>query len=146
MNGEEMCRTNEVFEIRREAMRLAVSLVSATTGRGEEIRASEIGRTVGELADEFERLLGKSGGAQPIPAVRIEDSVTDEYIVCLEDGKRLKLLKRYLKTKFGMTPEEYRAKWGLDNDYPMTAPRYSRTRSGMAKRIGLGLRKRVHAK
>ena len=72
------------------------------------------------------------------PAVSIKRSVTDEYIVCLEDGKKLKMLKRHLRTVYGMTPEEYRAKWGLPADYPMVAPNYSRQRSAFAKKIGLG--------
>ena len=73
-----------------------------------------------------------------IPAVPVKKSVTDEFIVCLEDGKKLKMLKRHLKTAYDMTPEEYRAKWGLSADYPMVAPAYSRRRSQFAKDIGLG--------
>ena len=78
------------------------------------------------------------------PAVPIKKSVTDDYIVCLEDGKKLKMLKRHLMTSYGMTPEEYRAKWGLPRDYPMVAPAYARTRQELAKKIGLG-RKRIPA-
>ena len=73
-----------------------------------------------------------------VPAVSIKKSVQDEYLVCLEDGKKLKMLKRHLKTSFDMTPEEYRAKWGLPHDYPMVAPAYARTRQELAKKIGLG--------
>ncbi|QCO07393.1 MucR family transcriptional regulator [Azospirillum argentinense] len=72
------------------------------------------------------------------PAVPVKKSVMPDYIVCLEDGKKLKMLKRYLRTAFGMTPEEYRAKWGLPADYPMTAPNYAAKRSEFAKQIGLG--------
>ena len=72
------------------------------------------------------------------PLVPIKKSVTPEYIVCLEDGKRLKMLKRHLRTAYGMTPEAYRAKWGLPPDYPMVAPNYAQQRSVFAKRIGLG--------
>lgn len=72
------------------------------------------------------------------PAVAIKKSVTPDYIVCLEDGKKLKMLKRYLRTAFGMTPDEYRRKWGLPADYPMTAPNYAEQRSAFAKSIGLG--------
>lgn len=72
------------------------------------------------------------------PAVPVKKSVTDEYIVCLEDGKKLKMLKRYLRTHHGMTPEDYRAKWRLPHDYPMTAPNYAAQRSQFAKKIGLG--------
>ena len=72
------------------------------------------------------------------PIVPIKKSVTPEYIICLEDGKKLKMLKRHLRTAYGMTPEAYRAKWGLPADYPMVAPNYAEQRSVFAKRIGLG--------
>ena len=72
------------------------------------------------------------------PAVAIRRSVTPDYIVCLEDGKKLKMLKRHLKTAYDMTPDEYRQKWGLPPDYPMVAPNYARQRSALAKKIGLG--------
>ena len=72
------------------------------------------------------------------PAVPIKKSVTPEYIICLEDGKKLKMLKRYLRSNYNMTPEEYRAKWGLPADYPMVAPNYAAQRSEFAKKIGLG--------
>ena len=79
------------------------------------------------------------------PAVSVRRSVTPDYIVCLEDGKKLKMLKRHLRTAYGLSPEEYRAKWGLPADYPMVAPNYSAQRSAFAKKIGLG-RKRSKAK
>ena len=72
------------------------------------------------------------------PVVSIKDSVTPEYIICLNDGKRLKLLKRHLRTVYNMTPDEYRSKWGLPYDYPMVAPKYAASRSALAKKIGLG--------
>jgi len=72
------------------------------------------------------------------PAVAIAESVTPDYIVCLEDGKQLKMLKRYLNTNYGMTPADYRQKWGLPSDYPMVAENYSKRRSEAAKRFGLG--------
>jgi len=74
----------------------------------------------------------------PKPAVPIRKSVTDAYIVCLEDGKKLKMLKRYLRSRYGLGPDEYRAKWGLPKDYPMVAPNYAAQRSAFAKKIGLG--------
>ena len=77
------------------------------------------------------------------PAVPIKKSVTDDYIICLEDGKKLKMLKRHLMTAYGMTPEEYRAKWGLKADYPMVAPNYARKRQELAMKIGLGRKPRV---
>ncbi|WP_431856858.1 MucR family transcriptional regulator [Azospirillum sp.] len=79
---------------------------------------------------------------RPQPAVPIKKSVTPDYIVCLEDGKKLKMLKRHLKTAYNMTPEEYRDRWGLPADYPMVAPNYARQRSSLAKQIGLGTRAR----
>ncbi|XBQ15855.1 MAG: MucR family transcriptional regulator [Oceanicaulis sp.] len=72
------------------------------------------------------------------PAVPVSKSVTDDYIVCLEDGKKLKMLKRYLRSQYHMSPEDYRRKWGLPADYPMVAPNYSKRRSEFAKEIGLG--------
>ena len=72
------------------------------------------------------------------PAVAIKKSITAEHIVCLEDGKKLKMLKRYLRSRYNMSPEEYRSKWGLPADYPMVAPNYAAQRSEFAKKIGLG--------
>jgi len=76
------------------------------------------------------------------PAVPIKKSVTPDHIVCLEDGKKLKMLKRHLKTAYNMTPEEYRERWSLPPDYPMVAPNYAKQRSSLAKQIGLGTRAR----
>ena len=79
---------------------------------------------------------------RPTPAVPVKKSVTPDHIVCLEDGKKLKMLKRHLKTAYNMTPEEYRERWGLAPDYPMVAPNYAKQRSKLAKQIGLGTRAR----
>ena len=88
--------------------------------------------------------IGKApaAAARPQPAVPIKRSVHPEHIVCLEDGKKLKMLKRHLKTAYNMTPEEYRDRWQLPPDYPMVAPNYARQRSRLAKEIGLGTRGR----
>lgn len=72
------------------------------------------------------------------PAVSIKNSITDEFLICLEDGKKFKSLKRHLRSKYGLSPEEYREKWGLPYDYPMVAPSYARKRSELAKEMGLG--------
>lgn len=72
------------------------------------------------------------------PAVSVKKSVTPDYIICLEDGKKFKSLKRHLRTRYSMSPDEYRAKWGLPHDYPMVAPNYAKERSNLAKRMGLG--------
>ena len=80
--------------------------------------------------------------ARPQPAVSLKKSVQPDYIVCLEDGKKLKMLKRHLKTAYNMSPESYRERWGLPADYPMVAPNYAEQRSRLAKEIGLGTRAR----
>ena len=77
------------------------------------------------------------------PAVNPKKSVTDDYIICLEDGKKLKMLKRHLRTAYDMTPEQYRAKWGLPHGYPMVAPNYAKKRRQLAKKIGLGRKRRA---
>ncbi|MBV9734640.1 MAG: MucR family transcriptional regulator [Acidisphaera sp.] len=79
---------------------------------------------------------------RPQPAVPPKKSVFPDYIVCLEDGKKLKMLKRHLKTAYNMSPDEYRDRWGLGSDYPMVAPNYARHRSSLAKKIGLGTKPR----
>lgn len=82
--------------------------------------------------------------AEPLkPAVPIKKSITDDFIICLEDGKRFKSLKRHLRTHYNLTPEEYREKWGLPADYPMVAPNYARARSQLAKKMGLGQQRRT---
>jgi predicted transcriptional regulator len=80
---------------------------------------------------------------KPQPAVPIKKSITPEYLICLEDGRKLKMLKRHLKTAFNLTPDQYREKWGLGSDYPMVAPNYTKHRSSLAKRIGLGTKPRL---
>lgn len=83
--------------------------------------------------------------SRPEPAVSIRKSVTQDYIVCLEDGKKLKMLKRHLMSAYGMTPDHYRERWGLPADYPMVAPGYAQQRSNLAKAIGLGTRRNAPA-
>jgi len=80
---------------------------------------------------------------RPQPAVPVKRSVFPDHIVCLEDGKKLKMLKRHLKTAYNMTPEQYRDRWGLGSDYPMVAPNYAKHRSSLAKKIGLGTKPRI---
>ncbi|MCB1883837.1 MAG: MucR family transcriptional regulator [Geminicoccaceae bacterium] len=79
---------------------------------------------------------------RPQPAVPLKKSVQSDHIVCLEDGKKLKMLKRHLKTRYNMSPDEYRKRWGLPDDYPMVAPDYAEQRSSLAKKIGLGTKPR----
>ncbi len=100
-----------------------------------------------QLIQEVYRTLASVGTVpaaleRPQPAVPVKKSVTPDYIICLEDGKKLKMLKRHLKTAYNMTPEEYRERWGLSADYPMVAPNYAMHRSSLAKKIGLGTKPR----
>ena len=81
---------------------------------------------------------GQAAASPLEPAVPIKKSIKPDYVICLEDGKKLKMLKRHLRTSFNMTPDEYRRKWGLSSDYPMVAPKYAARRSELAKIIGLG--------
>lgn len=107
---------------------------------------------VGELPNliaDIHAALGRVGGAaepQPVdkqkPAVNPKRSVLDEYIICLEDGKKFKSLKRHLMTHYGLTPDQYREKWGLDAAYPMVAPNYAAARSQLAKKMGLGRKRK----
>jgi predicted transcriptional regulator len=76
----------------------------------------------------------------------VKKSITPDYVICLEDGKKLKMLKRYLRSRYGLSPEQYRAKWNLPHDYPMTAPNYATLRSNFAKKIGLGRKQRTPKK
>lgn len=85
---------------------------------------------------------GSAAPEKPQPAVSIKRSITPDYIVCLEDGKKLKMLKRHIKTSYGLTPDDYRERWGLPADYPMVAPNYAAQRSALAKKIGLGTKPR----
>ena len=98
------------------------------------------------LKQVYASLAGAQGGpllsGAPTPAVPIKKSVTPDYLICLEDGKKLKMLKRHLKTAYNITPEEYRERWGLPPDYPMVAPNYAKQRSRLAKEIGLGTKPR----
>ena len=108
--------------------------------------ASEIPALIGQIHAALVRISG--GHAEPTaaeaakPAVSVKKSVTPDYIVCLEDGKKFKSLKRHLRAQYNMTPEQYREKWGLAADYPMVAPNYAAARSRLAKQMGLGQQRR----
>jgi predicted transcriptional regulator len=132
-------RVNEKVS-RDDVLRMAVDVVAAYVGNNQV--------STGQLPDiinsVYNSLLTLDVPPEevpveaPKPAVNVRKSVTPEYIVCLEDGKKLKMLKRHLRTTYNMSPEEYRAKWNLPPDYPMVAPNYARQRSDFAKKIGLG--------
>ena len=100
----------------------------------------EVYRTLSNVGRE------PSAPDKPQPAVPVKRSVFPDHIVCLEDGKKLKMLKRHLKTAYNMTPEQYRDRWGLPPDYPMVAPNYARHRSTLAKKIGLGTKARTRGR
>ncbi len=123
-----------------EVLKLATEIVAAYVSNNpipvSEVPAmiKSVHSTLGGLSGTFQSEI-QTGQK---PAVPVKRSVNADYIVCLEDGKRLKMLKRYLRSNYNMTPEEYRAKWGLPADYPMVAPNYAAQRSEFAKKIGLG--------
>ena len=126
-----------------ELLQLTTSIVSAHVSNNS-IAIGDLPTLIGQIY----RTLASVGVEEPAeverpqPAVPIKKSVTPQYIICLEDGKQLKMLKRHLKTAYDMTPEEYRERWGLPPDYPMVAPEYASQRSRLAKEIGLGTRAR----
>ena len=124
-------------DIQRMTAEIVSAFVKASRVSAEDVPAivRDVSMTLQDLASE------ESNAADGIvPAVPIERSVTRGYIVCLEDGKRFKVLKSHLRTAYNLTPEEYRRKWGLPDDYPMVAPGYAARRSAIAKRTGLGRR------
>jgi predicted transcriptional regulator len=105
------------------------------------VAISDLPQLIKTVHDSLAGLTGDSPAEKPQPAVSVRRSVTPDHIVCLEDGRKLKMLKRHLATAYGMTPEDYREKWGLPSDYPMVAPNYAKQRSSLAKKIGLGKRR-----
>ena len=98
----------------------------------------EVLKTIHGSLTALNALQGQAEATPPTPAVPIKKSVTPDYIVCLDDGKKLKMLKRHLRTAYNLSPDEYRKRWGLPADYPMVAPNYAALRSAFAKKIGLG--------
>jgi len=126
-----------------ELLSLTTQMVSAYVSNNN-VALPDLPSLIGEV---YKTLSGVGTETQPVaerpqPAVPVKRSVTPDYIVCLEDGKELKMLKRHLKTAFDMTPDDYRERWGLPKDYPMVAPNYAKQRSRLAKQIGLGTKAR----
>jgi predicted transcriptional regulator len=126
----------------QDVLGLTVEIVSAHVSNNEV--ASD---ALPALIQDVYRALTGTGREPPVqdklqPAVPVKKSVFPDHIVCLEDGKKLKMLKRHLKTAYNMTPDQYRERWGLASDYPMVAPDYARHRSTLAKKIGLGTKSR----
>lgn len=130
-----------------EILRMTAEVVSAYVSNNL-LPATQIADTIKSVYGSLNALESSFGEVkrEPLkPAVPIRKSVTPDYIICLDDGKKLKMLKRHLRTTYNLTPDEYRAKWGLAPDYPMVAPNYAAQRSAFAKKIGLG-RKARHPK
>lgn len=124
----------------RDLMGMAVHVVSAYVGRND-VAAGELAGVIATVYETLSGLEAPAGAAEAEvrqPAVTVGRSVKSQSIVCLEDGKAFKALKRHLRTAHGMSPDEYRAKWGLQDTYPMVAPDYSAKRSQLAKKMGLG--------
>lgn len=123
-----------------ELLELTTSIVSAYVSNNN-VQPADL---VALIASTYSALAGLGSEAAPappaalIPAIAIRKSVTPDAIICLEDGKKFKSLKRHLNTSYGLTPEQYRVKWGLPSDYPMVAPAYAEARSALAKSMGLG--------
>ncbi|MFQ5625147.1 MAG: MucR family transcriptional regulator [Methyloligellaceae bacterium] len=127
-----------------ELVELTVDIVSAYVSNNTVVSA-DLPNLIDQTFIALQQAAAK--GSQPIqdelnPAVSIKKSVTPDHIICLEDGKKFKSLKRHLRTSYNLTPEEYRDKWSLPYDYPMVAPNYAAQRSAMAKKIGLGRKRR----
>jgi predicted transcriptional regulator len=123
-----------------ELMRLGAEIVAAYVSRNSVPvdAVPDIIRSVHDALASLNREPAPAPEARPKPAVPVSKSVQHDFIVCLEDGKKLKMLKRYLRSRYDMSPEEYRRRWGLPPDYPMVAPAYAARRSDFAKQIGLG--------
>ncbi len=128
------------MEERAEVIEMTADIVSAFVGANT-VSASELPSLIQSV---YSTLANMSGAAEVVeaaprePAVPLKRSITPEFLICLEDGRKFKSLKRHLRTKYNMSPEDYRAKWGLPKDYPMVAPSYAKARSDLAKQMGLG--------
>ena len=123
-----------------ELLRMTTDVVTAYLAKNR-LGAVDVSKVISVVFSSLAALEGQilpAAGEAQRPAVPVKRSVMPEHIVCLEDGKKLKMLKRHLRTAYGLSPEEYRAKWGLPADYPMVAPNYAAQRSAFAKKIGLG--------
>ena len=134
----------DVLEPKRNLVDLTAEIVAAYVSKNT-VTQVELPKLIGEV----HRALSGAGSHPPAreelteikPAVTIKKSLTADYLVCLEDGKKFKSLKRHLRSHYNLSPEQYREKWGLPADYPMVAPNYAQARSSLAKRMGLGQRK-----
>ena len=122
---------------------LAAEIVSAYVSNNS-VSSSELPNLIAETHAALSRAAGRAAPVEreeSKPKIAVKKSVLPDYIICLEDGKKFKSLKRHLRTHYNMSPEEYREKWGLPHDYPMVAPNYAQARSQLAKKMGLGMRR-----
>jgi len=123
-----------------DMLRMTTEVVSAYVGNNM-LPAAQIPEVIRTVYSSLRDLSGPEGHTEresPKPAIPVRRSITPDYIICLEDGKKLKMLKRHLRTTYNMSPDDYRTKWALPADYPMVAPNYAKQRSDFAKQIGLG--------
>ena len=126
-----------------EILKMAVEIVSAYVSNNG-VNTTQVPELINTIYSSLHNLNGSTSVSETEtlkPAVSVRRSINPDYIICLEDGKKLKMLKRHLRASYGITPDEYRAKWGLPADYPMVAPNYAEQRSNFAKKIGLGRKK-----
>lgn len=122
---------------------LTTNIVSAFIGNNK-VSRDDLPALIADVHNSLSGLhLGEAAEANVKPAVPIKKSITDDYLICLEDGEKFKSLRRHLRSKYDMSPEEYREKWNLPYDYPMVAPSYARQRSVLAKKMGLGQNKKA---
>ena len=138
--GRKMAETAAPKMAEEELLRMTADVVAAYVSNNT-LPTAQMAEVINAVYSSLRSLEGQSAEPQPEPlkpAVPIRKSVTADYLVCLEDGKKLKMLKRHLRSTYNLTPDEYRAKWGLPTDYPMVAPNYAEQRSEFAKKIGLG--------
>ncbi len=135
-------------EMQNGLIELTADIVSAYVSKNS-LGASDVPALIGEVFSALSRV-GTNAAAAPLepakPAVSPKKSITPDYLICLEDGKKFKSLKRHLRTMYNMSPEQYREKWGLATDYPMVAPNYAEARSRLAKEMGLGQKRKRAAR
>src|SRR6516162_4369499 len=140
LSGRQMAESATSKMAEEELLRMTADVVAAYVSNNT-LPTAQLAEVINAVYNSLRSLEGQSAEPPPEPlkpAVPIRKSVTPDFLICLEDGKKLKMLKRHLRSTYNMTPDEYRAKWGLPMDYPMVAPNYAEQRSEFAKKIGLG--------
>lgn len=134
----------DILEQKRSLVDLTAEIVAAYVAKNT-VTQAELPKLIGEVHRALSGTAGHPPSREELaeikPAVTVKKSLTADYLICLEDGKKFKSLKRHLRSHYNLSPEQYREKWGLPADYPMVAPNYAQARSSLAKRMGLGQRK-----